>query len=225
MRPDTLILHYTGMGSGLQALAWLCNPASSVSCHYLVEEDGEAMQLVPEARRAWHAGKSFWAGDADLNSRSIGIEIVNGGHPAGLPPYPSAQIDAVIALSLDLCRRYAIAPQRVLAHSDIAPRRKIDPGELFPWDRLHRAGVGHWVAPAAIVDGPELSLGAAGEPVANLQHMLADYGYAIEPTGLFDETTRFAVIAFQRHFRSEQVDGVADVSTIETLRMLIERRP
>jgi N-acetylmuramoyl-L-alanine amidase len=225
MRPDTLVLHYTGMGSGPMALAWLCNPASSVSCHYFVQEDGETLQLVPEARRAWHAGQSFWAGDTDLNSRSIGIEIVNGGHPAGLPPFPSVQIDAVLALSLDLCRRYAIAPQRVLAHSDIAPRRKIDPGELFPWERLHRAGLGHWVAPAAIVEGPRLGPGASGDAVTRLQAMLAEYGYAIEPTGLFDETTRFAVVAFQRHFRPQQVDGLADVSTTETLRLLLERRP
>ena len=127
--PDCLILHYTGMADGPSAIAWLRNPAAEVSCHYVV------------------AGRSSWHGETDLNSASIGIEIVNAGHPGGLPPYPDAQVASVIALCRDVVGRHAIARDRVLAHSDVAPGRKLDPGERFPWDRLHANGVGLWVPP------------------------------------------------------------------------------
>ena len=151
--PDSIILHYTGMADGASALAWLCNPRSSVSCHYVVEEDGAVVQLVAEARRAWHAGRSCWHGVEDMNSASLGIEIVNSGHDAGLPPFPERQIRAVIALVPRSRRaRHAIAPERILAHSDIAPGRKQDPGERFPWSELFRAGIGHWV-PERSVEG------------------------------------------------------------------------
>ncbi len=155
-----------------------------------------------------------------MNSRSIGIEIVNPGHDGGLPPYPDAQIDAVIALCRDIAARLALRPERVLAHSDIAPGRKSDPGEFFPWPRLHQAGVGHWVAPIPIRPGPVYEPGALGPPVAALQALLAAYGYGAAPSGVYDEATRDVVAAFQRHFRPAWVDGVADVSTIETLRLL-----
>ena len=151
-RPDALVLHYTGMASSAEAQAWLCNPAAQVSCHYFVWEDGRIVQLVPEGRRAWHAGRSFWQGESDLNSASIGIEIANPGHDGGLPAFPEAQIAAVVALCRDIAARLAIPPQRVLAHSDIAPLRKRDPGEKFPWARLHREGIGHYVEPAPIGD-------------------------------------------------------------------------
>jgi N-acetylmuramoyl-L-alanine amidase len=218
---DALILHYTGMPTAKAALELLATAKGGVSCHYFVWEDGRIWQLVAEDFRAWHAGKSFWAGETDLNSRSIGVEIVNPGHEGGRPPYPETQIAAVIALCRDICARKKIPAARVLAHSDIAPARKTDPGESFPWRRLHEAGVGLWVAPAPIRPGPTYEPGALGPPVAALQHMLAAYGYGVGVTGAYDDATRDAVAAFQRHFRPGKVDGVADVSTLLTLRALI----
>lgn len=215
-----LILHYTGMSSAGEALARLCHPLSEVSAHYLVFEDGRTLQLVPEARRAWHAGAGIWAGEDDLNSCSIGFEIVNSGHGGGLPPYPEEQIAAVIRLAEDVAARWTIPARRVLAHSDVAPARKEDPGERFPWATLARHGIGHWVPPAALGHGRTLSRGMSGPPVGALQQMLARYGYGLEVTGTFDEATATVVRAFQRHFRPERVDGVADASTIRTLRDL-----
>ena len=222
--PDILVLHYTGMPDAGEALQWLCNPISQVSAHYFVFEDGRVLQLVPETRRAWHAGVSAWDGDRDINSRSIGIEIAHPGHPGGLPPFPDAQIEAVIALCRDIMERWRIPPQRVLAHSDVAPGRKQDPGEGFPWQRLSEAGVGHWISPAPIRDGRFFSRGDQGMPVEALQAMLAMYGYGLRITGVFDEDTENVVAAFQRHFRPARVDGVADASTITTLRDLIAAR-
>jgi N-acetylmuramoyl-L-alanine amidase len=224
-RPDILLLHYTGMSTGAEALARLRDPIAKVSAHYLVHEDGAIVQMVPEGRRAWHAGAGAWAGRRDVNSASIGVEIVNGGHAGGLPPYPDAQIEAVVALSRDLVGRWGIRPERVLAHSDVAPERKEDPGERFPWDRLARAGVGHWVAPAPPGDGRFLSPGEEGRPVEALQAMLALYGYECPVTGRFDPHTAAVVTAFQRHFRPARVDGVADASTITTLRDLLAALP
>ncbi|WP_294540123.1 N-acetylmuramoyl-L-alanine amidase [uncultured Rhodoblastus sp.] len=233
---DAIVLHYTGMASGEAALALLCDPTAQVSCHYLVWEDGRVWQLASESRRAWHAGKSLWAGESDLNSRSIGIEIVNPGHRDGLPsrpheifggapPFPEPQIAATIDLCRDIAARLAVRPERILGHSDIAPDRKIDPGEIFPWPRLHEAGIGHWVAPAPIRPGPVYALGAMGPPVAALQAMLAAYGYGVKTNGVYDEATRDVVAAFQRHFRPALVDGIADVSTVETLLALIKNLP
>lgn len=224
-RPDMLILHYTGMPDAGAALKWLCNPVSGVSAHYFVFEDGRTLQLVPEARRAWHAGAGVWAGETDINTASIGIEIAHPGHDGGQPPYPDEQIAAVIALSGDIARRWSIPPERVLAHSDTAPSRKQDPGENFPWQRLHAAGVGHWVAPAPVRDGRFFSRGDCGEPVAALQAMLAMVGYGVPDDGEFDAATEAVVTAFQRHFRPARVDGVADASTITTLRDLLASRP
>jgi N-acetylmuramoyl-L-alanine amidase len=207
-----------------EALQRLCNPVAQVSSHYFVFEDGHVLQLVPEARRAWHAGVSSWDGETDINSRSIGIEIANPGHPGGLPVFPDPQIDAVIALSRDIIARWRIPTGRVLAHSDVAPGRKQDPGEVFPWRRLFEAGIGHWVAPAPIRDGRFFSRGDQGMPVEALQAMFAMYGYGLRITGIFDDDTERVVAAFQRHFRPERVDGVADASTITTLRDLIAAR-
>ncbi|MET0741911.1 MAG: N-acetylmuramoyl-L-alanine amidase, partial [Microvirga sp.] len=220
-----LVLHYTGMASEGEALQWLCHPVSQVSAHYFVFEDGRVLQMVPELRRAWHAGHAMWNGETDLNSCSIGIEIANAGHPAGLPPYGAAQIRSVIALSKDLVTRWRIPAERVLGHSDIAPGRKLDPGEAFPWADLHREGVGHWVEPASVQDGRFFSRGDRGMPVEALQAMLAMYGYGLKINGMFDDDTEKVVAAFQRHFRPRRVDGVADASTITTLRDLIARRP
>ena len=224
-RPDMLILHYTGMPNEAQALQWLCNPVSEVSAHYFVFENGHVAQLVPEARRAWHAGKSFWAGELDINSCSIGVEIANPGHDGGLPPFGEAQIGSVIRLCRDIVVRWSIPADRVLAHSDVAPGRKQDPGERFPWERLHQAGLGHWVRPAPIRDGRFFARGEQGQPIEALQAMLALFGYDVPITGTFDADTEAVVAAFQRHFRPERVDGIADASTITTLRDLIAARP
>ena len=223
--PDMLILHYTGMPDAGEALQWLCNPVAQVSCHYFVFENGHTLQLVPEARRAWHSGVSSWAGLRDINSASIGIEIANPGHPAGMPDYPEAQIAAVAALCRDICGRLGIPPHRVLAHSDVAPGRKADPGENFPWRRLAEAGVGLWVEPAPIRDGRFFQLGEEGQPIQALQSMFAMFGYDLPISGVFDARTRDVVEAFQRHWRPARVDGVADTSTITTLRDLMRESP
>ncbi|WP_036288296.1 thiamine phosphate synthase [Methylocystis sp. ATCC 49242] len=217
---SALILHYTGMPTGESALELLCSPIAEVSAHYFVEENGRVLQLVPEERRAWHAGASFWAGETDMNSASIGIEIVHAGH-IDPRPFPEPQIAAVAALSRDICARRNIPPQRVLAHSDIAPRRKIDPGEFFPWETLARCGVGRWLAPAPPDDGPALEPGAGGPDVAQLQRRLADFGYKMVETGVYDEDTAATVAAFQRHFRPARVDGRADASTLDILTRLL----
>jgi N-acetylmuramoyl-L-alanine amidase len=220
--PDSILLHYTGLPDGETALRQLCDPATEVSSHYLVWEDGRLAQLVPESRRAWHAGRGVWAGESDMNDVSIGIEIANGGHRKGLPDYPSVQIETVIALCHDIIERWRIRPERVLAHSDVSHGRKIDPGEHFPWWRLAKAGISHYVPPSAIEDRPRLEPGACGPKVLELQAMLVRYGYGVDMTSLYDARTESAVTAFQRHYRQFLVDGLADYSTIETLRRLID---
>jgi len=226
MRPSILILHYTGVASAAKAIDWLSRPDSRVSCHYVVDETGCITQMVAEVARAWHAGEASWAGETDINSASIGIEIQNPGHDLGYPDFPEPQLAAVEALARDILTRHAIRPERVLAHSDVAPRRKIDPGEKFPWGRLAAAGVGHWVEPAPLVDAePALGVCAPGPQLARLQGQLRDYGYAIEPTGLVDAATEFVIKAFQRHFRPARVDGRIDGSTIATLARLTAALP
>ena len=150
---DTLILHYTGMPTAAAALQRLCDPAAKVSAHYLIDEDGSVVQLVPEERRAWHAGVSGWHGRACLNDCSIGIELVNPGHEWGYRPFPEAQYAACIELCREILGRWRIPPHRVLAHSDVAPARKQDPGELFDWARLGAAGVGLWPPSGAGASG------------------------------------------------------------------------
>ncbi len=219
---DILVLHYTGMGSAAAAIDRLCSPTSKVSSHYVVDEAGYVLRLVPEEKRAWHAGLSSWAGISDLNGRSIGIEIVNGGHDGGCPPYPEVQMQAVEALCQEIMARHPIAPRSVVAHSDIAPDRKEDPGEWFDWARLARAGVGVWVEPQPIMDGPVLKEGDRGDMVSELQFRLANYGYSVEVLGVYDAKTEAVVRAFQRHFRPAKVDGVADLSTVATLHLLLD---
>lgn len=218
---DLLVLHYTGMKDAEAAVRWLADPRSKVSSHYVVHEDGRIIQMVDEDDRAWHAGVASWKGEGDINARSVGIEICNPGHEHGYRAFPDAQIDAVIALSRAIVARHGIAPEHVLAHSDVAPERKEDPGELFPWDRLAAAGVGHHVEPSPITDGRFMALGDAGDPVAALQGMLKLYGYPIEVTGHFDAACQSVVRAFQRHFRPARIDGVADSSTVSTLHRLL----
>ena len=226
-QPDILLLHYTGMQSGDAALARLTAAESKVSAHYVVFEDGRIVQCVPEDKRAWHAGVSSWAGETDINSRSIGIEIVNPGHEFGYADFPLRQIAAVITLAKTILKRHpAIVPERVLAHSDVAPSRKQDPGEKFPWELLADSGVGHCVRAAPLnVAGMTLMTGYTGEAVSRLQRLLKSYGYGIAETGTYDEVTRDVVVAFQRHFRQARVDGVADPSTLMTLRALVETMP
>ena len=222
---DMILLHYTGMPDVEGAIAQLCTPGTDVSAHYIVLEDGRIVQSVPEAKRAWHAGVSSWAGEEDINSCSIGVEIINRGHDWGYPDFPSRQIAAVIALCRGIILRRKIPPHRVLGHSDVAPARKKDPGEKFPWHLLANSGVGHWVQPAPIVRSETLKLGSISSEVADLQAALAKYGYNIPTHGKFDGATMEVVAAFQRHFRPARVDGIADLSTISTLHALLASLP
>ncbi|GAB1716752.1 MAG: negative regulator of AmpC, AmpD [Nitrobacter sp.] len=224
-QPDMIVLHYTGMPDVEGALARLCTSGTDVSAHYVVLEDGRVVQCVQEAKRAWHAGVASWAGEEDINSCSIGIEIVNRGHDWGYPDFPLRQIAAVIALCRGIILRRDIPAHRVVGHSDVAPARKKDPGEKFPWHSLADSGVGHWVRPAPIVSGDVLKGGSEGDDVRALQQSLARYGYGIKASGIFDNTTTDVVRAFQRHFRPERVDGLADQSTLNTLRALLENLP
>ncbi|HUC63102.1 MAG TPA: N-acetylmuramoyl-L-alanine amidase [Alphaproteobacteria bacterium] len=224
---DILLLHYTGMPSTEEALRRLADPAAEVSAHYLIDEGGRCYRLVPEARRAWHAGDSFWHGARDVNGRSIGIELANPGHEFGYRDFTGAQMATLEALARAILARHPIPPHRVLGHSDVAPQRKRDPGERFDWKRLARAGIGLWPKERVEVSthAPELSPGAAGPAVINLQLALSGFGYGLEGTGLYDPTTEAAVAAFQRHFRQRRVDGVADPETQSLLHHLLARIP
>ena len=223
--PDMILLHYTGMPDVEGAIARLCTAGTDVSAHYIVLEDGRIVQCVPEAKRAWHAGAASWAGEEDINSCSIGVEIVNRGHDWGYPEFPLRQTAAVIALCRGIMLRRNVPTHRVLAHSDVAPSRKKDPGEKFPWHSLANSGVGHWVQPAPIVRGETLKLGTISDSVGDLQQALARYGYGIPINGKYDGTTMEVVTAFQRHFRPARVDGVADHSTLTTLQSLLASLP
>jgi N-acetylmuramoyl-L-alanine amidase len=225
VKPNMIVLHYTGMRDNEAALRQLCSPSSDVSAHYVVLQDGHTIQLVSEARRAWHAGVSSWAGETDINSCSIGIELANPGHDYGYPDFPKRQLAAVTALCRSICTRHRIPPDRVLGHSDVAPTRKRDPGEKFPWKVLADCGIGIWVKPAPIVSGgPIFALGETDAVIEEVQRQLARYGYAVTPTGYLDGTTRDAVAAFQRHFRPIRVDGVIDRSTMATLQAVLAAR-
>ena len=222
--PDTLILHYTGMESYDAARDWLMREESGVSAHYLVDESGAITQMVAEAERAWHAGQSYWAGETDVNSASIGIEIHNPGHDFDYPAFPDAQMAAVEELCLDIFSRHVIPKERVLAHSDIAPGRKRDPGERFDWARLGSAGVGLWVEPVAPGDDTGIGLGDENDAVAQLQRNLRDFGYGVEVTSTYGRGMETVVEAFQRHYRPARIDGRADRSTQETLKRLLTAR-
>lgn len=211
---DILLLHYTGMPSARDALDRLVDPAAKVSAHYLIDEDGAVWRLVPEERRAWHAGLSSWAGERDINGRSIGIELVNPGHEFGYRPFPEEQMRALETLARAILARHPIPACRVLGHSDVAPLRKRDPGELFDWARLARAGIGLWPEDEQAVGGPAADIAA-------LQAGLARYGYAVPRTGVLDDETRAVVTAFQRHFRPAKVDGVPDAGTAARLAALL----
>jgi N-acetylmuramoyl-L-alanine amidase len=210
--PDMIVLHYTGMRTGAEALARLCDPAAKVSAHYLIEEDGRLVQLVAEERRAWHAGVSFWKGERDINAVSIGIELVNPGHEFGYRDFPDAQIEALIGLLGAVRGRWEVPGGRILGHSDVAPDRKLDPGEKFPWKRLAQAGHGLWLEPSAAPGAP-LSVGDEGAGVFALQAGLTRLGYDSAPSGKYDDHTATIIAAFQRHWRPERIDGIADGET------------
>ncbi|HEY0524490.1 MAG TPA: N-acetylmuramoyl-L-alanine amidase [Stellaceae bacterium] len=202
-----LLLHYTGMPSAGAALDRMRDPAAEVSAHYMIDEDGTVYRLVPEDRRAWHAGRSSWDGETDINSASIGIEIVNPGHEFGYRPFPEPQMAAVDALCRDVIGRHPIPPHRVLGHSDVAPQRKEDPGELFDWPRLARAGIGLW---------PDFAAAPATDPpadVAAAQALLAAIGYAVPQSGVLDAETAKVLTAFQRRFHPSRCDGALDDET------------
>lgn len=218
--PDMIVLHYTGMATGAAALARLTDPAARVSAHYLIEEDGRVFSLVDEARRAWHAGVSSWRGRTDTNARSIGIELVNPGHEFGYRPFPSAQIEALIALLDDVRGRWTIEDGLILGHADVAPRRKEDPGELFPWRELAAAGHGWWVEPTPAPGAP-LQREEEGLAVLALRGGLARLGYDIAPRGAYDEDLALIVTAFQRHWVQSRFDGIADGGTRARLMALV----
>jgi N-acetylmuramoyl-L-alanine amidase len=190
-----IVLHYTGMQDDASAIARLCDPEAKVSCHYLVAEDGQILRMVPEERRAWHAGNSWWRGVTDVNSASIGIEIVNPGHEFGYQPFPEEQIDALVPLIADIKERHGITRGNIVGHSDIAPTRKQDPGELFPWGRLAKLRL------------------ALPRPAKNLMDpRWTDGGFllALERFGYDVSDKLAAVVAFQRRFRPELIDGEVD---------------
>lgn len=230
---DTLVLHYTGMKSAKAALARLCDPEAKVSAHYLVDEDGAVFLLVPEEKRAWHAGTSSWRGESNINDRSIGIELVNPGHEFGYRPFPEKQMAALIPLLREILARHPIPQCRVLGHSDVAPGRKSDPGELFDWHRLAESGIGLWpesVGPESV--GPKSAKKhptkkkplppAPPPPVSEVQSMLWAYGYSVPRNGVLDSETKNALMAFQRHFRPERVDGAIDAETFARLSWLLD---
>jgi N-acetylmuramoyl-L-alanine amidase len=225
MSPDMILLHYTGMRDNEAAIRLLCTPQAEVSAHYVVLPDGYIVQLVAEARRAWHAGVSTWASETDVNSCSIGIEIANPGHDHGYPDFPKRQIAAVTALCRSIMTRHQVPADRVLAHSDVAPTRKQDPGEKFPWKVLAGSGIGLWVKPEPLsAAGPIFVLGETHPTIEEMQRLLAKYGYGVGANGYLDGTTRDAVAAFQRHFRPARIDGVIDGSTMATLKALLAAR-
>lgn len=232
---DLVVLHYTGMQDAETALARLTDPAPKagrypgpwqsadtppdqdlgrVSAHYVVAEDGRVFRLVDEAQRAWHAGVARWDGESDVNARSIGIEIVNGGHDFGLPPFAPAQIAALTALLEDILGRHRLGPHRVVGHSDVAPDRKLDPGERFPWADIAARGLALWPLSPKPEGGAVV---AAGEVVVAVQEALCAFGYAAPVTGEVDAATQTVLAAFQRRFRPRLIDGRLDEETASIL--------
>jgi N-acetylmuramoyl-L-alanine amidase len=205
---DMLVLHYTGMQTAAAALDRMCDPKAEVSAHYMIDEDGTVFRLVAEEHRAWHAGVSYWAGDTAINGRSIGIELVNPGHEFGYRPFAAAQMEALIELCGGILSRHPIPPHRVVGHSDVAPSRKTDPGELFPWAQLAQHGIGLW---------PERAT-----PSGEFATMLAAFGYGVPPE--VDVALESVIRAFQRHFRPSCLDGVADEECTALLAGLLARQ-
>ncbi len=210
-----IILHYTDMPDAQVALARLCDEQAKVSAHYLIRRDGHIFKLVDERARAWHAGVSYWCGESDMNSASIGIELDHDGHDASgeMAAFPAAQMQALIALMEDVTARHNIDRRNILGHSDIAPGRKTDPGEAFDWAALAAAGFGLYLDDVKIEDVAPLAVGSTDKAVAPLQKALAAFGYQIIADGTYGAQTQAVITAFQRHFRASKVDGVADAQT------------
>jgi len=218
-RPSLLIVHYTGMRSADEALERLCDPAAKVSAHYCIDEDATAYALVDERHRAWHAGVAAWEGERDVNGCSIGIELVNPGHEFGYRPFPEPQVACLLELASDIVKRYHIAPWHVLGHSDVAPLRKRDPGELFPWRRLAEAGIGLWP------DACDSAENRAIEPdFETTRELLLRLGYGLDVFGHDAKTTRRILCAFQRHWRPSRIDGVADRQTVAILQEMVQAK-
>jgi N-acetylmuramoyl-L-alanine amidase len=207
---DMLVLHYTGMRTADEALARLTDPAAKVSAHYTIGRDGRVYAHVPEPLRAWHAGLSWWAGETNVNARSIGIELVNPGHEFGYEPFPQAQIAALMDLARGILARHPIPPARVVGHSDVAPARKLDPGELFPWKTLAEFGIGLWPH-VKFTDRRECN--AAD---------LARFGYGIPPHT--EVPLDVVIAAFQRHFRPAEINGQWDGECASALATLLSPR-
>ena len=219
----SIILHYTGMQSGKDALERLCDPQSEVSAHYLIDENGDVYNLVPEDKRAWHAGVSYWAGETDINSASIGIELANPGHEFGYREFPDAQIDALINLSKDIMKRYDIPTWNVLGHSDVAPGRKVDPGHLFPWKQLAENGVGLWPFP----NENDMDEDAAKDLLNNpdtIHELFVHFGYNPQ------KSLGNIVLEFHRHYAPEKflawndIPKIPDITTISFLLALLRAK-
>jgi N-acetylmuramoyl-L-alanine amidase len=208
---DMLVLHYTGMRSPQEAIDRLRDPRTGVSAQYVVEEDGAVLRLVPEVRRAFHAGASFWRGHTALDGRSIGIGIVNSGHGWGYRDFTVLQLAAVCDLCLDILSRHPIPARNIVGHSDVAPHRKWDPGERFDWRSLAENGVGLWPA--------DISVSDANDEVRpdDMRVALAAIGYGIAPEGVYDAELARVLCAFQRHWHQENVTGEADAGTLARL--------
>ncbi len=211
---DMLVLHYTGMKTAKDALIRLCDPEAKVSAHYVVDEDGTVYRVVPEDQRAWHAGVSSWRGNSNINARSIGIEIVNPGHEFGYRAFPDVQMKAVTALCKGILSRHKIPARNVVGHSDVAPDRKEDPGELFDWKGLAERGIGIWPQK----DG----FGDSGLGIREIQKKLQEFGYAIEPKDSWDEQAKKVVTAFQRRFRPSDIRGEWDTECSGLLMLLLQ---
>lgn len=221
IEPSVLVLHYTGMESNEDALKRLCDPASLVSAHYFVSEEGKVLALVDEARRAWHAGFSHWRGVDSINDNSIGIELANPGHEFGYREFPESQMSSLEALAADIVSRRGIQPANLVGHSDIAPGRKQDPGELFDWARLAGIGAGVWLGATHDLPAEYSEVESDDLDWAALQCQFAALGYGLSETGKADGSTRDVITAFQRHWRPQGVTGQADPHCIEVLRALL----
>lgn len=213
---SVLVLHYTGMKTEQEALERLCDPDAKVSAHYTITEAGRIYAHVPEAKRAWHAGVASWRGQTDVNSLSVGIELVNPGHEFGYRSFPDAQMDSLIHLSRDIIRRHKILSCNIVGHSDVAPGRKQDPGELFDWARLARSGIGLWPRPTfrTSMSGTTIDPSSSPEMIMELQAALEGIGYGLTMDGVYGDKTTAVVTAFQRHFWQGDVTGLADPATI-----------
>lgn len=213
--PDLVVIHYTGLPTAEESLRHMCDPASKVTAHYMIDEVGTGYRLVDEGMRAWHAGISGWQGVSDTNGRSIGIELQNPGHEFGYRAFPGVQIDRLIGLLGEIRDRYRLPAAAFVGHSDVAPLRKTDPGELFPWPHLAEHGFGHW--PFDGPGGEKENVGLDADRLLEVCAGLVAIGYGVGVAEAADEMTSAAITAFQRRWRPGCVDGVLDRETAERI--------